>query len=75
MFSVGRDYTRDEIHAKVGGSKQSYLPTKNSAVVAACITHGLNPRAPQVILCVGEERELNPPVSCWRNSHMPFLSS
>jgi hypothetical protein len=51
MFSVGRDYTRDEIHAKVGGSKQSYLPTKGGAVVAACLTHDLNPRAPQVILC------------------------
>ena len=51
MFSVGRDYTRDEIHAKVGGSKQSYLPTKNGAVVAACLTHGLNPQAPRAILC------------------------
>jgi len=51
MFSIDRDYTRDEIHAKVGGSKQSYLPTKNGAVVTACVTHGLNPRAPRVILC------------------------
>ena len=51
MFSIGRDYTRDEIHAKVGGSKQSYLPTKNGAVVAVCLTHGLNPQAPRVILC------------------------
>ncbi|MBD9668013.1 hypothetical protein IB278_29000 [Variovorax sp. VRV01] len=51
MFSVGRDYTRDEIYSKVGGSKQSYLPTKNGSVVAACLTHGLNPQAPRVILC------------------------
>ena len=51
MFIIGRDYTRDEIHAKVGGSKQSYLPTKDGAVVAACVTHGLNPQAPRVILC------------------------
>lgn len=51
MFDVGLDYTRDEIHAKVGGSKQSYLPTKNGAVVAACLTQGLNPQAPRVILC------------------------
>ena len=51
MFSIGRDYTRDEIHAKVGGSKQSYLPTKNGAVVAACLTRVLNPQAPRVILC------------------------
>lgn len=51
MFSIGRDYTRNEIHAKVGGSKQSYLPTKNGAVVAACLTLMLNPQAPRVILC------------------------
>lgn len=51
MFEAGREYTRDEIHAYCGGSKQSYLPTKNGAVVAACLTHALNPRAPQVILC------------------------
>jgi hypothetical protein len=51
MFDIGSEYTRDEIHAQVGGSKQSYLPTKNGAVVAACLTHDLNPRAPQVILC------------------------
>lgn len=51
MFSIGRDYTRNDIHAKVGGSKQSYLPTRNGAVVAACLTQALNPRAPRVILC------------------------
>jgi len=51
MFSSGREYTREDIHAQLGGSKQSYLPTKNGAVVAACLTHKLNPRAPQVILC------------------------
>jgi hypothetical protein len=51
MFNVGSEYTRDEIHAQVGGSKQSYLPTKNGAVVAACLTHDLNPRAPNVVLC------------------------
>lgn len=51
MFESGREYTRNEIHAHVGGSKQSYLPTKNGAVVAGCLTHDLNPRAPHVILC------------------------
>lgn len=56
MFSIGREYTRDEIHAHVGGSKQSYLPTKEGAVVAACLTRELNPRAPQVILCGQGER-------------------
>jgi hypothetical protein len=51
MFEVGQEYTRAEIHLAVGGSTQSYLPTKNGAVVAACLTHDLNPRAPQVVLC------------------------
>lgn len=51
MFDVGREYTRDEIYDIVGGSKQSYLPTKNGKVVAACVTHKMNPRAPREILC------------------------
>ena len=51
MFKIGSEYTRDEIHAACGGSKQSYLPTKGGTVVAACLTKSLNPLAPQVILC------------------------
>lgn len=50
-FSVGSEYTRNEIHAQVGGSKQSYLPTSGGKVVAACITKRLNPLAPNIILC------------------------
>ena len=56
MFVLNRDYTRDEIHARVGGSKQTYLPTKAGVVVAACLTKKLNPQAPQVILCGRGER-------------------
>jgi hypothetical protein len=56
MFIIGRDYTRNQIHAHLGGSKQSYLPTKNGEVVAACLTKELNPRAPQVVLCGLGER-------------------
>lgn len=51
MFKVGSEYTRDEIHGHLGGSKQSYLPTSSGAVVAACVKLDLNPRAPHVILC------------------------
>jgi len=51
MFKVGRDYTRDEIHDQVGGSKQAYLPTVSGQVVAICVKPKLNPRAPEVILC------------------------
>lgn len=35
MFRIGTEYTRDEIHAQVGGSKQSYLPTVGGEVAAA----------------------------------------
>jgi hypothetical protein len=51
MFRVGQEYTRNEIYDRVGGSKQSYLPTKDGVVVAACLTKDLNPLAPNVILC------------------------
>ena len=51
MFLVGTEYTREEIHEVVGGSKQTYLPTKGGTVVAACLTRKKNPRAPEVILC------------------------
>ncbi len=51
MFTTGNEYTRDEIHKYLGGSKQAYLPTVSGHVVAVCITPRLNPRAPNVILC------------------------
>lgn len=50
MFTIGRTYTRDEVHDQVGGSKQSFLPTVNNEVVCACLTLRLNPDAPTVIL-------------------------
>ena len=50
MFRIGHEYTRTEIHGVVGGSLQSYLPTKNGEVVAACLTRKYNPEAPKVIL-------------------------
>jgi hypothetical protein len=51
MFKIGCEYTRDEIHENLGGSKQSYLPTVLGHVVAACLKLELNPRAPNVVLC------------------------
>ena len=50
MFKIGAMYTRKEINAALGGSVQSYLPTKNGEVVAACLTKEYNPEAPKVIL-------------------------
>jgi len=51
MFKIGNEYTRDEIHGHLGGSKQSYLPTVDRHVVAVCVKLELNPRAPNVVLC------------------------
>ncbi|OHX15069.1 hypothetical protein BI347_14950 [Chromobacterium sphagni] len=51
MFELGKSYTREEIHAVVGGNKHSYLPRKKGKVVAACLRPDLNPDAPNVILC------------------------
>jgi len=51
MFKIGSEYTRDEIHGHLGGSKQSYLPTVAGSVVAACVKPEMNPRAPNVVLC------------------------
>ncbi len=51
MFIIGSDYTRDEIHAKFGGSKVSCLPTHNGVIVAACLTEKFSPDAPRVVLC------------------------
>ncbi|WP_185244662.1 hypothetical protein [Citrifermentans bremense] len=50
MFKEGTKYTRAEINAVLGGSVQSYLPTKGGEVVAACLTDKYNPNAPKVIL-------------------------
>ena len=51
MFTVGRQYTRNEIHAEVGGSKVSCLPTQGGSIVAACLSQKFSPAAPHVVLC------------------------
>lgn len=51
MFKMGSEYTRDEIHQHLGGSKQAYLPTVSGHVVAICVRLDLNSRAPNVVLC------------------------
>jgi hypothetical protein len=50
MFEIGGEYTRDDIHAHCGGSKQAYLPTVAGKVVDICVKPELNPIAAQVIL-------------------------
>lgn len=51
MFILGCDYTRVEIHAYIGGSLVSCLPTRKGAIVAACLSTTFSPRAPEVVLC------------------------
>ena len=50
MFELGQFYKRQQIHDKLGGSIQSYLPTVKKEVVCACLTKRLNPDAPNIIL-------------------------
>lgn len=50
-FKLGATYTRNDIHAAVGGSKRSAIPTLNDAVVALCIRTDLNAKAPGEVLC------------------------
>jgi hypothetical protein len=50
VFQLGASYTREQIHAQIGGSLQSYLPHVGGRVVAACLRLDTNPDAPAVIL-------------------------
>ena len=51
MFTINCDYTRAEIHAQLGGSTVSCLPTNRGAIVAACLSKKFSPQAPDVMLC------------------------
>jgi hypothetical protein len=46
---LGDSLTRDQIHDRFGGNKQSYLPTVDGAVVCGCFDPKLNSRAPREI--------------------------
>jgi hypothetical protein len=50
MFQLGTLYSRDEINAKLGGSKQKYLPHRSGHVVCGCFRRDLNPNAPDEVL-------------------------
>src|SRR3954468_649934 len=61
-FIPGESYTRDHIHAEVGGEKVSYLPQKDGRIVCGCFSTDSNPEAPFVILVGGDEDGAEPPV-------------
>ena len=50
MFKLGAVYTRDQIHDRVGGDFQSYLPRRDGQVVCGCFSRELNPDAPNAVL-------------------------
>jgi hypothetical protein len=50
MFTIGQMYTRRDIHVRLGGSVQSYLPHRDGRVVAACLRLDTNPDAPNIVL-------------------------
>jgi phosphohistidine phosphatase SixA len=50
VFAEGECYTRHDINRLLGGSLQSYLPTVNKHVVAACFNAAYDPHAPEIVL-------------------------
>lgn len=50
MFELRHLYSRRDIHERVGGSVQSFLPHIEGRVVAACVHTDTNPDAPDIIL-------------------------
>ncbi|MYM68327.1 hypothetical protein GTP45_16035 [Pseudoduganella sp. FT55W] len=51
MFELNKEYSRENIHAVVGGNKESFLPARQGKIVAACLRAELNPLAPEYIVC------------------------
>lgn len=50
MFQIGTCYTRQEIHEKIGGGIQDYLPHVKGKVVCGCFRKDTNPGAPDIVL-------------------------
>ena len=58
-FTVGQNYTRDEIHAELGGDTQSFLPWSGGRIVCGCFKTDLNPDVPDVVLVGGSDEAGN----------------
>jgi hypothetical protein len=50
MFRIGATYSRREIHKRLGGGLQDYLPHVKGKVVCGCFRKDTNPGAPNVVL-------------------------
>jgi hypothetical protein len=51
MFELNKEYSRENIHALVGGNKDAFLPARHGKIVAACLRPDLNPQGPDYIVC------------------------
>jgi hypothetical protein len=50
MFQEDKYYSRNDIHAQLGGGLQDYLPHKDGRIVCACLRPDTNPDAPDILL-------------------------
>lgn len=50
MFEIGKAYTRDEIHARIGGNRRACLLQSKGGVVGICYLPEMNPQAPRAIV-------------------------
>ena len=49
-LEIGKCYTRGQIHDRLGGGVQDYLPHQDLQVVCGCLKTDTNPNAPDVVL-------------------------
>lgn len=57
-FNIGEFYTRDYIHAILGGEKVTYLPQKSGKIVCGCFTPKLGPEVPNRVLVAANKRNV-----------------
>jgi hypothetical protein len=57
-FEKGTGYTREQIHAALGGGTRGFLLTAGGRVTGMCVTREKNPGAPEVILIDGKRDAL-----------------
>jgi hypothetical protein len=71
MFQIGTCYSRQEIHEKIGGGIQDYLPHVNGKVVCGCFRKDTNPGAPDVVL-PGRGRDIMRWAAVFREQKYPI---
>jgi len=73
-FTIGKNYSRKEISAALGGSEIKYLPTENKHVVCGCFTLEHNPEAPAIVIPgTGEAIEREAKLFCAQDYPVPIF--